>query len=78
MKKIIKIICILLAFNFFSVSSNSEIKDSLFATVGNKAITESDIKNEIKQEDKKLYSVLHKYSKDLCLEIKPNQGSEKI
>jgi len=47
MKKIIKIICIFLAFNFFSVSSNSEIKDSLFATVGNKAITESDIKNEI-------------------------------
>ena len=38
---------IIIAF-FFLVESNAVIKDSLFATVGNKAITRSDIVNEIK------------------------------
>ena len=33
---------------FYLVESNAAIKDSLFATVGNKAITRSDIVNEIK------------------------------
>ena len=33
---------------FFFTEANSAIKDSLFATVGNKAITQSDIINEIK------------------------------
>jgi len=38
---------IIIAF-FFLVESNAVIKDSLFVTVGNKAITRSDIVNEIK------------------------------
>ncbi len=45
MKKIYFLITILV---IFSTTSFSEIKDSIFATVGNKAITESDIINEIK------------------------------
>ena len=45
MKKIYFLITILL---IYSTTSYGEIKDSIFATVGNKAITESDIINEIK------------------------------
>ena len=43
-----KILYTLIALIFFIVSSYGEIKDSLFATVGDKAITASDIVNEIK------------------------------
>jgi len=45
LKKIYFLITILL---IYSTTSYGEIKDSIFATVGNKAITESDIINEIK------------------------------
>ena len=41
------IFAIIISF-FCLVESNAAIKDSLFATVGNKAITRSDIINEIK------------------------------
>ena len=44
-KKIISVIFVSL---FLLVNSYAEIKDSLFATVGDKAITRSDIVNEIK------------------------------
>ena len=44
-KRIILIITISLS---CLVESNALIKDSLFATVGNKAITQSDIVNEVK------------------------------
>ena len=37
-----------IAFIFFTISAYGEIKDSLFATIGDKAITNSDIVNEIK------------------------------
>ena len=43
-----KIFFIVLIFSFFSTESNTAIKDSIFATVGNKPITRSDIINEIK------------------------------
>ncbi len=43
-----KILYFFIAFIFFSVSAYGEIKDSLFATIGDKAITNSDIVNEIK------------------------------
>ena len=45
MIKIIKIFFILL---IFQVNVKAEIKDSLYISVGNKAITKSDIVNEIK------------------------------
>ena len=44
-KRILSTIVITLLFVF---ESNAAIKDSLFATVGQKAITQSDIVNEIK------------------------------
>ena len=43
-----KIFFIVLIFSFFSTESNTAIKDSIFATVGSKAIVQSDITNEIK------------------------------
>ena len=43
-----KIIYFLIIFTFFSAETSAEIKDSLFATIGNKAITRSDILTEIK------------------------------
>ena len=43
-----KIIFISIIIIFYSTICNAVIKDSLFATVGNKAITRSDIINEIK------------------------------
>ncbi len=43
-----KIIFITIIIIFYSTICNAVIKDSLFATVGNKAITRSDIINEIK------------------------------
>ena len=43
-----KIFFIILISSFFYAETNALIKDSLFATVGNKAITRSDIVNEIK------------------------------
>jgi peptidyl-prolyl cis-trans isomerase SurA len=46
--KIKKIFAILLISLIFTEKVNSEISDSLFATVGNKAITSSDIVNELK------------------------------
>ena len=49
MIKIKKILTITILFSFFFVANgNTLIKDSLFATVGGKAITNSDIINEIK------------------------------
>jgi peptidyl-prolyl cis-trans isomerase SurA len=47
-KKIKTIFLILFIFLIYHKKTNSEIKDGLFATVGNKAITKSDIINEIK------------------------------
>jgi len=46
--KINKIITIIIFAFFFITNSNGAIKDSLFATVGGKAITNSDIVTEIK------------------------------
>ena len=43
-----KIIFVILITLFCLTNGNAVIKDSLFATVGNKAITHSDIVNEIK------------------------------
>ena len=43
-----KIIYFLIIFTFFSAETNAAIKDSLFATIGSKAITRSDILTEIK------------------------------
>ena len=43
-----KIIYFLIIFTFFSAETSAAIKDSLFATIGNKAITRSDILTEIK------------------------------
>ena len=48
MIKIKKIIFISIIIIFYPTICNAVIKDSLFATVGNKAITHSDIINEIK------------------------------
>ena len=45
LKKIISIIIIL---SVTSINTKAEINDSIFATVGNKFITRSDIVNEIK------------------------------
>ena len=39
---------VIVIFSFFSTECNAVIKDSIFATVGNKAIVQSDITNEIK------------------------------
>ena len=39
---------VIVIFSFFSTKCNAVIKDSIFATVGNKAIVQSDITNEIK------------------------------
>jgi len=46
--KLKKIIFILLLFSLFFTKGHTVIKDSIFATVGNKAVTRSDIINEIK------------------------------
>ena len=43
-----KIFFAIVIFSFFSTECNAVIKDSIFATVGNKAIVQSDITNEIK------------------------------
>ena len=43
-----KILIITIISLFYLTKSNAEIKDYLFATVGNKAITHSDIVREIK------------------------------
>ncbi len=48
MIKIKKIIFFILIFSFCISKGNTEISDGLFATVGNKAITKSDIVNEVK------------------------------
>ena len=48
MKNFKKIIYLIIPFLLFSNNLQGEIKDGLFATVGNKAITESDIVKEIK------------------------------
>lgn len=48
MIKIIKKFLLLIVFLSFSTESNAAIKDSLFATIGDKAITKSDIINEVK------------------------------
>ena len=48
MKNFKKIIFLVLSFIIFSNNLHGEIKDGLFATVGDKAITESDIVREIK------------------------------
>ena len=43
-----KIIYTIIILTVFLTNGKTEIKDSLFATIGNKAITRSDIINEIK------------------------------
>tara|TARA_B100000029_G_scaffold412160_1_gene414746 strand:+ start:1192 stop:2133 length:942 start_codon:yes stop_codon:yes gene_type:complete len=43
-----KILFVLLISLFFLTKGNTEIKDGLFATVGNRAITDSDVVNEVK------------------------------
>ena len=43
-----KIIIIIIISSFYLAESNAVIKDSLYVTVGDKAITRSDIVNEIK------------------------------
>ena len=43
-----KIIYIIIILSTFLTNGKTEIKDSLFLTVGNEAITRSDIINEIK------------------------------
>ena len=48
MTKLKKIIFVLIVSFLFVNTSNAVIKDSIFATVGNKVITRSDIINEIK------------------------------
>ena len=48
MIKITKKILLLIVLLSFSTESNAAIKDSLFATIGDKAITKSDIINEVK------------------------------
>ena len=48
MKNIIKIILTILLSVFYFSHANAVIKDGLFATVGNKAITHSDIMDEVK------------------------------
>ena len=48
MIKITKKFLLLIVLLSFSTESNSVIKDSLFATIGDKAITKSDIINEVK------------------------------
>ena len=48
MIKIIKKFLLLIVFLSFSTESNAAIKDSLFATIGDKVITKSDIINEVK------------------------------
>ncbi len=48
MIKFNKILFVLLISLFFLTKGNTEIKDGLFATVGNRAITDSDVVNEVK------------------------------
>ena len=48
MNNLKKIIYLIITFTLLTSSLYGEIKDGLFATVGNKAITESDIIKEIK------------------------------
>ena len=48
MIKFNKIFFVLLISILFLTKGNAEIKDSLFATVGNRAITASDVVNEVK------------------------------
>ena len=48
MIKIKKIIFVILILSICLVKGNAEIQDGLFATVGNRAITKSDIVNEVK------------------------------
>ncbi len=48
MNNLKKITLLIIIFLFASSNLHGEIKDGLFATVGNKAITESDIVKEIK------------------------------
>ena len=48
MKNLKKIFLVIVYLFFFTLECSSAIKDSIFATVGNRAITESDIVNEIK------------------------------
>ena len=43
-----KILIVLIILSVTSVKAKTEISDSIFATVGNKVITRSDIVNEIK------------------------------
>ena len=43
-----KIIFFIIIFSLYLAESSAVIKDSIFATVGNKAITKSDIVNEVK------------------------------
>ncbi len=43
-----KIIIVVLIFLSFFTRANAELKDALYATVGNKAITQSDLVNEVK------------------------------
>jgi len=46
--KLKKIVCILIFSIVFAINGNTAIKDSIFATVGDRAVTRSDIINEIK------------------------------
>ena len=48
MIKLKKIVCILIFSIVFAINGNTAIKDSIFATVGDRAVTRSDIINEIK------------------------------
>ena len=43
-----KILVLFIVFFAFAIQAKSEVNDSIFATVGNKVITRSDILNEIK------------------------------
>ena len=47
--KIIKIIFAILISLIFIQKANTEISDSLFMTIGDKAVAQSDIVNEIKK-----------------------------
>ena len=53
-KKIISIITISL---LFLTKGNAVIKDSIFATIGNTAITNSDIINEVKNAKMEIYDI---------------------
>ena len=48
MIKIKKIAFIIIVLSFIAFKGNSEIKDGLYISVGNKAITLSDVVNEVK------------------------------